>query len=57
MNINFILVLIILYLHWDNFIIIPKTMNIKSKLGGCKGTRYGCCPDGITSKNKHGTNC
>lgn len=29
-----------------------------SKLGGCAGTRYGCCPDGKTSKaDQNGSNC
>ena len=26
-------------------------------VGGCAGTRYGCCDDGETSSNKNGTNC
>jgi hypothetical protein len=27
-------------------------------IGGCAGTVYGCCPDGITSKqDETGTNC
>lgn len=27
-------------------------------IGGCKGTRWGCCPDGITPKfDGKGTNC
>lgn len=27
-------------------------------IGGCSGTRYGCCPDGRTSRiNTQGTNC
>ena len=26
-------------------------------LGGCAGTRYGCCQDGITSSNSDGSNC
>ena len=26
-------------------------------LGGCAGTRYGCCPDGVTSKNSNASNC
>ena len=32
--------------------------NSNSKLGGCAGTRYGCCPDGKTSKrDPEGSNC
>ena len=27
-------------------------------IGGCEGTEFGCCPDGITTKmNEEGTNC
>lgn len=27
-------------------------------LGGCAGTRWGCCPDGYTARNDpFGTNC
>ena len=26
-------------------------------IGGCKGTRYGCCPDGRTASNGTGSNC
>lgn len=29
-----------------------------NQLGGCSGTRYGCCPDLQTAKaNRRGTNC
>jgi len=29
-----------------------------NKIGGCSGTRYGCCPNSDVSKvNRHGTNC
>jgi hypothetical protein len=24
---------------------------------GCSGTRYGCCPDGVTIKNSDASNC
>ena len=37
-----------------------KKNNNKSKnhmLGGCEGTRYGCCPDGITASSQDGSNC
>jgi len=26
-------------------------------IGGCAGTRFGCCPDGITARNISGSNC
>jgi len=26
-------------------------------IGGCAGTRYGCCPDGVTARNETGSNC
>jgi|13_taG_2_1085334.scaffolds.fasta_scaffold185490_2 hypothetical protein len=28
------------------------------RIGGCAGTRWGCCPDGRTPRtDKHGRNC
>jgi hypothetical protein len=27
---------------------------LSNKIGGCSGTQYGCCPDGVTAKDKHG---
>ena len=30
---------------------------MNKKIGGCKGTMYGCCDDGVTEKNKSGSNC
>lgn len=36
---------------------IPVPVPIKP-IGGCAGTRYGCCPDGRTPRiNPMGTNC
>lgn len=36
---------------------IPVPAPIKP-IGGCAGTRYGCCPNGITSRmNAIGSNC
>ena len=26
-------------------------------VGGCVGTQYGCCPDGVTASNADGSNC
>jgi uncharacterized surface protein with fasciclin (FAS1) repeats len=31
--------------------------NFPENIGGCEGTQYGCCPDGITSSNSDGSNC
>ena len=46
---------------------IPKTSNLRPErrprkhhehIGGCAGTRFGCCDDGVTAKrNFYGTNC
>ena len=27
------------------------------EVGGCAGTQYGCCPDGVTASNANGSNC
>ena len=27
------------------------------EIGGCAGTEFGCCPNGITASNKYGSNC
>jgi hypothetical protein len=56
-NITIIIILIsILFL----FIILNHVSIIKpvNPVGGCSGTIYGCCPNGITPKmNALGTNC
>jgi hypothetical protein len=40
---------------------IIEAINIKNRdknvVGGCSTTRFGCCPDEKTAKNKYGTNC
>lgn len=39
----------------NSYIVKPKIHHL---IGGCSGTRYGCCPDGYTAKNDHrGSNC
>jgi hypothetical protein len=36
----------------------PPPHPIYKPVGGCSGTRYGCCPDNITPKvDEHGSNC
>ena len=36
-----------------------NTKNNKDKpvIGGCSTTKYGCCPDEKTARNKEGSNC
>jgi hypothetical protein len=36
---------------------VPVPAPIKT-IGGCAGTRYGCCPNGVTARvNPLGSNC
>jgi hypothetical protein len=36
---------------------VPVPAPIKP-IGGCAGTRYGCCPNGVTARiNQIGSNC
>ena len=34
----------------------PRPYNPQD-VGGCAGTEFGCCPDGMTASNKYGSNC
>jgi len=34
----------------------PRPYNPQD-VGGCAGTEFGCCPDGVTVSNRHGSNC
>ena len=36
---------------------IPVIPSGKKLIGGCKGTRYGCCDDGKTACNSDCSNC
>jgi hypothetical protein len=38
---------------------VPPSPNPSpSVMGGCKGTRYGCCPNGVTPRyDQQGSNC
>lgn len=37
---------------------IPFPVPVNKPIGGCAGTRYGCCPNGTTPKaNFLGSNC
>lgn len=35
----------------------PRPIPKSRLIGGCRGTRYGCCPDGRTSCNEDCSNC
>lgn len=61
MDTNIILIiflsLLILFFLFRSHITIINTQPIKP-IGGCAGTRYGCCPNGVTARiNPVGTNC
>lgn len=37
---------------------IPRPSPIPKPIGGCAGTQYGCCINGVTAKmNQQGSNC
>jgi hypothetical protein len=37
--------------------VVPVPMRV-NRIGGCSGTRYGCCPNGVTPKSNYiGSNC
>jgi hypothetical protein len=39
--------------------VVPVPVPVPKKpIGGCAGTRYGCCPNGVSPKTNYlGTNC
>jgi len=54
-----LLVVFFIQVIFGNIPVPPNPPNPKNPLiGGCAGTRYGCCPDGRTPKmNFNGSNC
>lgn len=41
-----------------NVVVKPVFNHIKPRIGGCAGTRFGCCPNGRTPRsNPWGSNC
>lgn len=58
-----VLLMIILFVLYQNRVVHrppppPPSPNPNHPIGGCAGTRYGCCPDGRTPRyNFAGTNC
>jgi hypothetical protein len=66
-NVIIILLLVVLIIVFlSNIVVInnpnppipPPKPKPKPLIGGCKGTRYGCCPNSNIAKlNRIGTNC
>ena len=63
-----LLVIVLLIMVFKTHVTIINTQPIKpvpipvpapiKPIGGCAGTRYGCCPNGVTARvNPAGTNC
>jgi hypothetical protein len=41
-----------------DIVVSPVLPHLRHKVGGCAGTRYGCCPNGRTPRaNPWGSNC
>ena len=41
-----------------NIVVKPVFPHMKPRIGGCAGTRFGCCPNGRTPRaNPWGSNC
>jgi hypothetical protein len=64
-----VLILVIFMVFINHIVIITPTKNTTTtqvvpvpirvnRIGGCSGTRYGCCPNGVTPKSNYiGSNC
>jgi hypothetical protein len=64
-----VLILVIFMVFINHIVIITPTKNTNTtqvvpvpirvnRIGGCSGTRYGCCPNGVTPKSNYiGSNC
>ncbi len=57
----FLLLLILIPLigmSWNKIMIPNIKIRPQPIIGGCSGTQYGCCPDGVTARsNWKGSNC
>jgi len=54
-----LVILLVLIIHIKHPKYPPQPQPPQPQMsGGCSGTRYGCCPNGILAKhNNHGSNC
>ena len=64
----FFLVIVILIMVFTTYVTIIDNQPVRpvhvpvpapiKPIGGCAGTRYGCCPNGVTARvNPLGSNC
>lgn len=56
--VGFIILLIVVIVLAMSFDLKGKVGEHRVWIGGCAGTKYGCCPDGNTARlDPNGTNC
>lgn len=57
-SVGFIIMLIVFLIVIFTLLALMQPRYNRRQIGGCAGTRYGCCPDNVTSKiNPFGSNC
>lgn len=57
---NIVIIILVILIIIVLFVIMYQNLGRRHyrRYGGCKGTRWGCCPDGKTAReDSDGTNC
>lgn len=58
---NIVIIILVILIIIVLFVIMYQNLDrrhYRRRYGGCKGTRWGCCPDGMTVRDdSEGTNC